>query len=450
MRSRGLILSVLAVLVVAGLASCLNDPRPEAYIVPEFGAVSVDDSTPGVVSFSCTVSSMQQLSGYGMYVSTGTSTQSRIDGLRTSDHAFSVRMADLQQGTAYSCVFFISNGRVEALSPTYVYHTPVAADPPKPMALRVRPASGGLVCLPLRGTLACTVDWGDGSTESISASYGIGTIAEGYVSHTYTAAGTFDVSISGTVTALSSHGLASTENVVAVLDWGQTGLQDLSGAFHGQAGLESVTVPADGAFAAVESMRDAFSGTALKQVPAGLLSACPAGCDYTRTFADCRSLESIPLELFPSAARLQQTFSGCIALASLPSKLLSDGSALVELQETFAGCKSLTSISSTLLSGCTGLKKAVSAFAGCSSLSSLPAELFDDCRALTVVEGLFMNCTALKGESPYTMLDGKKVHLYERSACPEQFSAITGGYLCFFGCTGLDDYASIPDNWKKP
>ncbi|MBQ3821190.1 MAG: hypothetical protein II809_06970, partial [Bacteroidales bacterium] len=89
-------------------------------------------------------------------------------------------------------------------------------------------------------------------------------------------------------------------------------------------------------------------------------------------------------------------------------------------------------------------------FAGCSALESLPAALFDPCRGLSSVEGAFMNCVSLKGESPATAIKGAKVHLYERSAYPEEFVPIEKYYLCFFGCLTLDDYPQMPQNWKKP
>ena len=67
-----------------------------------------------------------------------------------------------------------------------------------------------------------------------------------------------------------------------------------------------------------------------------------------------------------------------------------------------------------------------------------------------MVEGVFMNCSSLGGESPYTMHNDVKVHLYERNMFPARFTPVASGYLCFFGCSGLSDYATMPDNWKKP
>lgn len=444
-------MSVLAVLA-AVLASCVNDPSPERYRVPEFAAVDVDESVPGSVGFTCSVSSMEQLAEYGVYFTTASDgPRIKVSGLRTSDNAFSVRISDLLGGATYSCLFFMSNGKLEVLSSPLRYIAPQNPAPSRrPLRLKVSPSADGLVCLPIRGALECVVDWGDGSTEAVKTDYGAGSLAGGCLSHKYGTGGPFEVSVSGTVPALSSYGLPEPACVEAVLDWGETGVEDLSYAFDGQEKLRSVALPGDQCFAAVTSVRSAFAGTALEQVPDGIFASCPAACDYTKVFAGCKSLQSIPEAVFPCADRLTQCFSGCTALTSLPEKLLSDGSRLTELQETFASCSSLESVPAGLLANCPSLTKLVSTFSGCSALKEIPPQLFDSCSNLSVVEGVFMNCSALGGESPYTMHDGAKVHLYERNMFPARFTPVASGYLCFFGCGGLSDYATMPDNWKKP
>jgi len=58
----------------------------------------------------------------------------------------------------------------------------------------------------------------------------------------------------------------------------------------------------------------------------------------------------------------------------------------------------------------------------------------------------------LMGESPYTVIqvDGvdTKVHLYERENYPEYFTAPTSYNRGFYFCSKLDDYSSIPSDWK--
>ena len=451
MRPKTFILSVIAA-ISAVLSSCIHDPSPEAFLVPEFGTVTIDESIPGSVEFNCQVTSMSQLSEFGVYSSNSTGSQAAPDktpGVRTSQDAFKVRLDGLIGGAKYSCRFYIGNGRVERLSEPITYSAPYNGSGRAPMVLRVRPAADGKVYLPLRGAVKCVVDWGDGNREACAGEYGSGTIAGGCISHSYAAADNYEVSISGVVTALSSYGLPNADCICEVLDWGDTGLKDLSCAFQNQIRLEALAAPGSDTFADVLSFRNAFSGTAITSLPAGFFSSCPPGCDYSRVCFGCGNLEALPDMLFPSAERLQQCFKGCSSLRELPARLVASGASLRELQETFADCTSLTVLPETLLSGCHGLLRLVSTFAGCSSLTALPSALFDGCPALTDVEGAFMNCTALSGESPFTVVDGEKVHLYERSVHQEHFAPVSKYILCFYACTGLSDYTDIPAAWKS-
>lgn len=88
-------------------------------------------------------------------------------------------------------------------------------------------------------------------------------------------------------------------------------------------------------------------------------------------------------------------------------------------------------------------------FSGCSALKSIPEKLFANNTKVTNFSYTFKNCSALIGESPYTMIDGQKVHLYERVNYPEHFTTPTSTYHAFGNCTGLTDYAQIPTNWKE-
>ena len=58
-----------------------------------------------------------------------------------------------------------------------------------------------------------------------------------------------------------------------------------------------------------------------------------------------------------------------------------------------------------------------------------------------------MGCKALTGESPYTIVNDAKVHLYERTSALG-FSTVSTKTDCFDGCTGLSDYGDMPTTWK--
>lgn len=88
------------------------------------------------------------------------------------------------------------------------------------------------------------------------------------------------------------------------------------------------------------------------------------------------------------------------------------------------------------------------AFAGCKSLQRIPVGLFDSMRTLQAVRLLFKSCSSLTGESPYTLINGEKVHLYERQNHPTEFLEITNHNSTFRNCTNLTDHDSMPSDWR--
>ena len=174
------------------------------------------------------------------------------------------------------------------------------------------------------------------------------------------------------------------------------------------------------------SLANAFSGcSALKSIPENLFANCPKATDFSYTFFGCKALTAIPEGLFannPKVTIFQGTFSYCSALKSLPANL-------------FANNRKVNSFRLT--------------FSGCSALESISEKLFANNTKVTNFSYTFKNCSALIGESPYTMIDGQKVHLYERADYPEHFTTPTSTYQAFGNCTGLTDYVQIPTNWKE-
>jgi surface protein len=113
------------------------------------------------------------------------------------------------------------------------------------------------VSVPLNGTVNCTIDWGDGTSETHTTT--------GFKTHTYATAGIYTVRISGTMTQLN-YGTSSLNNkpkLVRCLSFGNVGLTSLQNAFRRCANLIEVppTVPA-----AVTNMSGMFaSATAFNQ-----------------------------------------------------------------------------------------------------------------------------------------------------------------------------------------
>jgi hypothetical protein len=87
----------------------------------------------------------------------------------------------------------------------------------------------------------------------------------------------------------------------------------------------------------------------------------------------------------------------------------------------------------------------VGTFEHCRGLISVPVGIFDYNRMVISFEQAFSMCNNLTGESPYTLIDGVKYHLYERHKNPDEFVA-PSGHSCFRECTRLSDYTKINNN----
>ena len=264
---------------------------------------------------------------------------------------------------------------------------------------------------------------------------------------------------------------------------GLTGVSTFEEAFYGCSALE--TLPA-GLFEAnvnVTTVTKCFQDCiALKAVPSRMFGASTKTKTLSYLFDGCTALETIAADAFSKLAASSTTFmyafQDCTSLQEVPDGLLKNNSTISTYTGMFRYCtglrrlgsESLNCTAATTLSsvfdGCTSLEEIgdkpfvnpvkltslSGVFKGCSALKSVPADIFDDCKLLKTVTNLFNGCTSLSGESPYTVVNGQKYHLYERTtetAGVTGLTAITSSKSCFLGCTQLSDYAQIPDAWKQ-
>lgn len=215
------------------------------------------------------------------------------------------------------------------------------------------------------------------------------------------------------------------------------------------------TVPAD-LFASMTEVVNAnmiFNGcSSLMTLPAGLFDSFTKCTVYSGAFQNCTSLKTVPAGLFknsPLVNSLARVFKGCAALETVPADIFN----CPELSKTknsaslFEDCSNLTSIPKGLFDSFTEVTGFATLFSGCTNLKSVPVSLFDQCKKVSSFANAFNGCTALTGESPYTLVNGIKVHLYERST-DNGFKTPATKTKCFFNCTGLSDYDSIPAEWK--
>ena len=147
-----------------------------------------------------------------------------------------------------------------------------------------------------------------------------------------------------------------------------------------------------------------------------------------------------------SAEKFYGTFYSCGELLSVPDELFAGHSKVTAFTRLFGYCSNLESVGKDVFKGCTENTSFNQIFIGCGKLESVPVDIFDDCRKVTDFRFAFRYGSSLKGESPYTLIDGKKVHLYERNSYLSHFSEVSTYQNCFSGCTGLSDYDAIVES----
>lgn len=116
-------------------------------------------------------------------------------------------------------------------------------------------------------------------------------------------------------------------------------------------------------------------------------------------------------------------------------------------EATFRLCSGLTGpIPENLFGAVSGAPQKWQFFAtfdGCSGLTRIPENLFGDINgdmAQDTFSTMFRGCSGVSGQS--AKINGK--YLYE--IWPDAGYNEAGG--CYYGATGLSDYANIPSIWK--
>lgn len=185
----------------------------------------------------------------------------------------------------------------------------------------------------------------------------------------------------------------------------------------------------------------------LKSVPDQMFRGCPRldnceSCfefaypihqvDYM--FADCPKLigaaKAFSYARFTSAV---SAFGNCTSLTSV-----------VDL---FKQCIKLTDVTN-VFKGCTNIQRASGVFQNCAVLNP-PVNVFDDCKKIYAFKEGLNSLPAATNESPYTVVNGQKIHLWERT--PELGFALPTQYdLCFTDSPNFADYANIPEAWGGP
>jgi len=364
-------------------------------------------------------------------------------------------------------------------------------------------------CLPLCNKIDCIVDWGDQTVDYYYHDRLDASNPEFLISHKYKVAAptTFKVRISGQVEGLqSTKSNIDCASIKKVVQWGNVGLKYMLKAFADNSMLESVAGDTRGAFKNVGDFSSAFSYcislhevspqlfdkavnastmfrvfescNQLETVPEYLFSKCSSLRDASSIFLNCRNFRIAPEHLFANCTSIVDAgfiFSGCSSLTTVPSTLFEGCTAINYVGSLFQACTSLKTIPAGLLSSCTQISNASNMFGVCTALTDIPDDLFSNCPNLTDINNVFRICGSLKNispmifdnnrklvnvayafndckrlvsECPYSIIDGKKVYLYERYKYPEHFKTPEIFAGCFLKCTKMSGYEYIPDNWK--
>ena len=347
------------------------------------------------------------------------------------------------------------------------------------------------------------IQWGDNKFTTVTPNDN-----GGCVSHKYDVdvPSTFNVRVSGQVRRMCSDQIPTgmRSAIIEVKQWGNVGLRDMFNAFNGNTALEKIAEDELMGFSEVISFDSAFeSCPRLNNIPSGLFRYAKSADNFYEVFYHCLSLTEVPDRLFEgcSAAILfgrafhecfnletigRRVFGGCTSaryfydifnrdynLKSIPADLFEDAISAVNLDRAFLSCSKICSIPEGLFNS---LKKAESfdgtfsetsisdipsalfannpdaynfanTFSSCHMLKSVPVSLFDNNRKVTIFGGCFGWCyCVIDGESPYTVIDGKKVHLYERVDNPDYFVTPINYSYCFC-TTQFSDEMKIPNNW---
>ena len=256
--------------------------------------------------------------------------------------------------------------------------------------------AGDTLMLPVSlniGSNNFTVDWGDGTEETVSSEEGDLT---DYPRHTYEVAGDYDITISGKCHYFTTYQFGEEygnnpsqyEKLIALKSWGEieaekyefTGCTNLSGV---------IPSPSENTFANFnDDMKYLFYDCEkITSIPGDLFSNIPdTVINFKDTFYGCKGLTSIPENLFANAVNaenFESTFAHCEGLTSIPENLFANNTKVTTFLETFKECTNLTSIPENLFTNNTDVTDFSYAFYRCKQITTIPDTIFDKNQKVT-------------------------------------------------------------------
>ena len=347
-------------------------------------------------------------------------------------------------------------------------------------------------------TFNFTVDWGDGTTDTITTD----TIS-GKAVHPYNNLDTekeIKISITGTFESIASTNEENVprqgiEKLVRVEQWGTTGIKtlglfdctnltelaeptessfkDLSYVYFEGSGITSIpdkmfmnctkitsferafnncnnlTTIGNNAFANCSSaigFLNCFDGcTSLETIGDYAFVNCSNVQSFENNFEDCTNLRTIGNYAFAncnSAISFQNCFNGSTNLETIGDYAFANCSSVTSFELAFYGCSNLETIGDYAFANCSSVESFRQCFYGCTSLETIGEHMFEGCESVKSYEITFHGCTSLTGKAPELWLTGTNSEGNYYAGEPD-------GRNCFLGCTGLENYDDIPDYWKN-
>lgn len=238
----------------------------------------------------------------------------------------------------------------------------------------------GTVLSPVTGDYTLTINWGDGSDDTVIEP---GTDLTTAISHEYADAAEYSITITSSVgynkqqMPLFRPGYYHKDNSnSAKLKSMDTPLLNMmvikySNGFSQCSNLTSINEDLFIHNAGIKIASSMFNASGLTSVPENLLAPLTEAENLSGLFVNCRQLSEIPAGLFrhnTAVTMLGQVFMGCSALTEIPAGLFDTNTEVT----TFLNC-----------------------FSNCTALESVPEKLFANNKACTIFGATFMGCTNL-------------------------------------------------------
>jgi hypothetical protein len=197
-------------------------------------------------------------------------------------------------------------------------------------------------------TPSVNINWGDStSSPLITSSTSVNRI------HTYAAAGTYTITISGFMPGFRVDNNSSIRNLITELvQWGIVGLRVVN--FYGCVNLTAIPGSASlsgvGGYtglAEVTSFASFMRSTRITAIPADIFDYSPNATTFTDSFSSITTLTTVPSGLFDlvtNAITFASCFFACTGLTSVPSTLFDTNTSVVNFSSTFRNCRALTNV----------------------------------------------------------------------------------------------------------